>query len=477
MKKLYLLPVLLLFTQLLQAQVVLEANINPDTPPNDINSSGPGQFTEYQGNLIFRANEESVGIELWEYTVANGVNLIANVRPGDANASPSNFMILNDVLYFTAFDENVSGIDLFSYDGSSVSSESLYGNQFSGLFNPIKLNDKIYYTGFNSSFQPNKLIEFDGTTGGEVPDQGSGDENVLGGSTIPYNGEVLLYMNYSTDDASTGTELYKYDPSAQTFSLVKDVNPGSGNGSISDFVAFNSLIYFEGNDQLWFTDGTTPGTDTVAEFDAQNLSDPSNLYNWNGVLYFEAETQNDGDELFKYNPTTNAITQLSNTSGANEDHDPEDFVALNGFLYYAAEDGNDTETHLWRTDGSTVEQLDNFFVDVQNLAVYDDRVFFSAEEEDVTGDELYTFDPETFSINTADQLESVSFYPNPSNGLIQFSNADTLKNYRLFDISGKKVDEGEVINNEINLSDKASGNYLLVVDNGNAKKTFKLVLK
>ena len=476
MRRIYFLA-LILFTTLGQAQITLEANINPDNPPNDTNGSSPGSFIDYQGNLLFKANQDTVGVELFEFTVANGVNLIADVRPGADNGSPDNFMILNGILYFTGFDENVSGIDLFSYDGTAVNSESLYGNQFSGLFNPSKLNGKIYYTGFNSSFTPNRLIEFDGTTGGEVTDQGNGEEAVLGGRTIAYNGELLLYMNYTTDDATTGTELYKYDPVSEQFSLVKDIDPGSGNSSISDFYEFDGLVYFEANNILWTTDGTNAGTNPVSAFDNLNLEDPTHFSDWNGELYFEAETQNDGDELFKYNPTTDTVTQLSNIDGTNEDHDPEFFTAIDGFLYYAAEDGNDSESHLWRTDGTTIEQIDSFFIEVENLFIYDDRIFFSAEEEDVTDEELYSFDPDTFSIATANALQQVTFYPNPSDGLIQFANGDSLKNYRLYDISGKQISQGKIENSRINLSNIATGNYLLLVDDGKAKKTFKLVLK
>jgi len=476
MKNIYL-SALLLFTIIGQAQITLEANINPDNPPNDINDASPASFINYQGNLLFKANQDAVGIELFEFTVADGVNLIEDVRPGGSNGSPDNFMILNGTLYFTAFDENVSGIDLFSYDGIDVNSESLYGNQFSGLFNPTKLNNKIYYTGFNSAFQPNKLIEFDGSTGGEVADQGSGEAAVLGGKTIAYNGELLLYMNYSTDDATTGTELYKYDPVAETFSLVKDIEPGAGSSSISDFYKFNSLVYFEANNILWQTDGTNAGTTSVAAFDNLNLEDPTHFADWNGELYFEAETPNNGDELFKYNPATDSITQLSDIDGANEDHDPEYFVAIDDYLYYAAEDGNDNESHLWRTDGTTIEQIDNVFTDVENLFIYDDRIFFSAEEEDVAGEELYSFDPDTFSIATANALDHVTFYPNPSDGHIQFTNGDQLKNYRLYNINGKLIEEGKIEEAQIELRNIASGNYLLLVDDGKAKKTFKFVLK
>ena len=288
MRRIYLLALILL-TTLGQAQITLEANINPDNPPNDINSSSPASFIDYQGNLLFKANQDAVGIELFEFTVSNGVNLVADVRPGSSNGSPDNFMTLNGTLYFTAFDENVSGIDLFSYNGTAVNSESLYGNQFSALFNPSKLNGKIYYTGFNSSFQNNKLIEFDGTSGGEATDQGSGEENVLGGKTIAYNGELLLYMRYSTDEDTTGTELYKYDPVSEQFSLVKDINPGSGNSSISDFYEFDDLVYFEANNILWSTDGTNAGTTAVVAFDNMNLEDPTHFADWNGELYFEAK--------------------------------------------------------------------------------------------------------------------------------------------------------------------------------------------
>ncbi|MCJ7500640.1 hypothetical protein MUP29_10315 [bacterium] len=72
--------------------------------------------------------------------------------------------------------------------------------------------------------------------------------------------------------------------------------------------AYQGLLYFNGSGtesrELWYTDGTLPGTDIAFDLRA--------------------------------------------TGGSN----PEWMTVYKGLLYFAADDGNGSETELWATDGS-----------------------------------------------------------------------------------------------------------------------------
>lgn len=451
---------------------VLEADINV----GDGNST-PTNLTDFNGELLFRATNGSAnsggsGNELFKFTVDGGAELVVDLRPG-SNSSPNNFIIFNDKLYFTAFDVNVGGVDLFSYDGADVVSESLYETQFSGLFNPVFHNGKLYFAGFDSNFTPNRLIEFDGTTGAEVP--GSGDEAVLGGQFIGLGDDLLVYMELATEPTDVGRELYKYSITNGTFELVKDINPGDGNSNLSNFVLIGDEVYFEALNELWKTDGTEAGTVkiTAAETDALEVDD---FFVWDGILYFEG-TNDDGRELWKYDPTTDETTQLTSITGENEDHRPSDFVVYDGFLYYAGRDGNDTNDHLWRTDGQTVEQLDDFIQNVAELAVYDNRIFFRGNEEEVTGNELFSFDPESLSIERVNPLQNLAVYPNPVKNQIHFSQELNGGEFQLFNLQGKLIQQGEIIDQTIPTSVQQGFYLLKVSDVHNFHKTFKIIVE
>ncbi len=464
------------------------ANINPDTP-GDVNNGVPGNFIEFNGEIFFRANDGVNGIELWKIDSNLNLSLVQDIRPGSSSSSPNNFIIFNNKLYFTAFDENVSGIDLFSFDGTSVVSESLYGSSFSGLFNPIELNGKLYYTGFNSSFQPNKLVEFDGTTGNEVPDVGPGEESVLGGNTIAFNGKILLYMNYSTDDATTGNELYEYDPVAQTFTLIKDINPGDGNSGISNFVQLGNEVYFEAEGNVWKTDGTTAGTVIVSAIDNLNVDGTRNYFVWNDELYFEGDDGVNDDELWKYNPITDTAVMLSDISGSNDNHDPDDFEVVdspllpNGeVLLYSGELGTDNDARLFSTDGNLIFQLTEDYVDVTEIFYWpaQELVLFRADELDDNGDEifgseLYAYDLTSLSV-VQQQLSDVVIYPNPVKDKINIQTSTDIESYSIFDMQGRLVQNGDLSSHEIK-TNLSPGLYILNLNHQGQASQHKILVE
>lgn len=468
--------------------VSLIANINPDSPGN-VNNGVPTGFTQFNGEVYFRANDGVNGLELWKLSPNLQASLFQDIRVGSLSSTPNNLIVYNNKLYFTAFDENVGGVDLFSTDGTTVTSESLYGTSFSGLFNPIEFNGKLYYVGFNSSVQPNRLIEYDGITGSEVPDVGPGQEAVLGGNTIGFNGKILLYMNYSTDDAAVGNELYEYDPVAQTFSLIKDINAGDGNSGISNFVQIGNEVYFKAEGNVWKTNGTTAGTVIVAAIDNLNIDSTSKYFVWNDELYFEGDNGVDGDELYKYTPATDIVLALSNISGSNDNHNPDDFEIVttplipNGqALLYSGEPATDTEARLYSTDGNLIFQLTEDFVDVSKIFYWADEevVLFRADELDANGDEIFgseLYGYDLSSLSAENQIyNDIVIYPNPVIDKIFLQSTTAINAFEIYDLQGKMVQRGELENNVIS-TNLSSGTYILNLKSQNQVSQHKIIIK
>ncbi|WP_431620994.1 ELWxxDGT repeat protein [Limnospira platensis] len=115
-------------------------------------------------------------------------------------------------------------------------------------------------------------------------------------------------LYFQANDDTNGTELWKSDGTEAGTVLVKDINPGTGNSSPSNFTVFNDTLYFQANDgtngtELWKSDGTEAGTVLVKDINpGTRNSFPSNFTVVNDTLYFSAYDDTKGTELWKLIP-------------------------------------------------------------------------------------------------------------------------------------------------------------------------------
>jgi ELWxxDGT repeat protein len=349
------------------------------------NSSFPWDLTEVDGKLYFGANNGENGNELYVSDgTAEGTRLVVDLRPGEDNygnaygSSPSSLVEFNDKLYFTA-DDGKNGNELYVSDGTPEGTQLLkdlypgvdengYAN---GSFptNFVEFNDKLYFTaddGKNSSW----LFVTDGTAEGtqlvvDIPpgvnDNGN-IETAYPSNLVEFNGKLY----FSANDAENGNELYVSDGTTEGTQLLKDLYPGennygySNNSSPSDFVEFNDLLYFAATDdvhgyELFLTDGTTEGTQLVADINPglsnygyPNASVPYELTVVDNELFFRADNGETGGELFKLtlDDSTEGTTVSINGSDGSDNllggNSSESIQALSGQDTVDGGKGNDT---------------------------------------------------------------------------------------------------------------------------------------
>ena len=96
--------------------------------------------------------------------------------------------------------------------------------------------------------------------------------------------------------------------SGQTFSLLKDIYPGIGDGIYSGgnyFINLNGTFYFTATDgtagtELWKSDGTAEGTVMVKDINPGPFgSNPNELLVVGNLFYFMAAQEISGFELWK----------------------------------------------------------------------------------------------------------------------------------------------------------------------------------
>jgi ELWxxDGT repeat protein len=86
--------------------------------------------------------------------------------------------------------------------------------------------------------------------------------------------------------------------------LVKDIRSGTTHSDPQELVNVNGTIFFSAIDgingtEVWKSNGTTAGTILVKDIYPTGSSNPQHLVNVNGILFFIANNNINGYELWK----------------------------------------------------------------------------------------------------------------------------------------------------------------------------------
>ena len=353
-------------------QVVFVKNINQTS------RSIPDDFQEFDGKLYFTAFTEETGTELWVSDgTTEGTQLFTDIFPvvssdGRGQGSyPSDLIVFNDKLYFSAYGgDNSSG--LWVSDGTEIGTRvvadidtdpSIISSR-NTVRDLVELDGKLYF--FADGTDGSGLWTSDGTSEGtqvvvDNPDLVSKQE------LTPFDGKFYFQAN----DGENGSELWVSDGTTAGTQLAVDINPGYtvpgrfgsqeilGSGP-SYLTEFNGKLYFsasandENGSELWASDGTTEGTQLVADiypgskFDYYgyfaNSSRPNSFTEFNAKLYFVANSET-GTGLWVTDDSTDGtqfVTNISPSSFFNTD-----LYVFNDELYFSANNG-ETGTGLYK---------------------------------------------------------------------------------------------------------------------------------
>jgi trimeric autotransporter adhesin len=146
---------------------------------------------------------------------------------------------------------------------------------------------------------------------------------------------------------------------AGPISLVKDINIGTAPAPLSpgELVSINGVLYFPANDEssgyeLWKSDGSAIGTVMIGDINpGAGGSSPSNLRAAGGTLYFTANNGSSGRELWKSNGSLAGTVLVKDINPGAAESAPFGLTVVGSTLFFIASDGSSGE-ELWKSDGS-----------------------------------------------------------------------------------------------------------------------------
>ncbi|MEO1617469.1 MAG: ELWxxDGT repeat protein [Planctomycetota bacterium] len=323
-------------------------------------SSNINEFVQIGDEAFFVADDGLSGAELWKTDkTGEGTVLVKDILPGPDGSTPEYLTEFDGELFFTAIDE-FGEIDLWKSDGTESGTVQVFDADVSGAYQLMNLTTS--------------------------------------GSQLFFVAETLVA------DVNLGYELWVSDGTSAGTTFVKDINGDQeafeGPTNLTDVAGTLFFTSFSGssgeNNELWKSDGTDAGTVMVADLyidpgddgipgNADDIPEygsyPSYLTEAGGVLYFVAESFDDGEELYRTDGTTAGTVQVAdlNPSGSSN---PAELTPFGGEVFFAASDGTGGR-NLFKTDGVTISLVADTDGDLgsaspNNLEVVGSELFFSA---------------------------------------------------------------------------------------------------
>ena len=363
------------------------------------NSSDPTELIEYNGELFFVANDGENGAELWKTDgTEDGTVMVADIADGEGYQYPYGTGPYQSAPSNLTISDGTLFFTAWDPD-SGIELWKTDGTE-SGTVMVKDIFEGTYtdsYGTYANSSNPKYLVDLDGT---------------------------LFFSAYTNED---GRELWSSDGTESGTVMVKDIfegtyyyygtygtyGPYANSSNPSNFTVMDGELYFVAQEEtygaeLWKTDGTESGTEIVADIapgTVSSMDQYSAMLVIDGTLYFSADDGTHGDELWISDGTadgTELVKDINEGSGGNLSY-YAGFIEFDDMLFFSADDGvNGRE--LWRSDGTEegTVLVKDFYTGTDSygygydsypfyMEVVDGQLFISAKGSS-TGRELWMSD-------------------------------------------------------------------------------------
>ncbi len=466
----------------------------------------PGELYSADSTLVFSFVDNGLGRELWKYLpTEDSLIMIKDINPNSGNSGPEEYLYVDSMLYFQAFNGTFEeGDELWISDltdsGTFLLKDIYRGYKSSNPQQLIEYFGKVIFKAKNENGE--ELWVTDGTTEGTVMLKNISLNTASSHPQDLYSvGDSMLY--FRANGLYNDGELWMSKGDSASTKKVKKFDYGYGPTKLHS--AGNKLYFIANGQELWQTTIGSFSTNKIA-FTGFNYQEPYN-YNYTsfkGKYYFTGILDNINDDEIFYTEGVSSTNLIDLHTGGFSSR-PDAFGILNDQLYFSLFDGsafwlyksNGTDalivrqirnkiSEFCRFDGSLYfpggigdegielcyttgdEENTNMAVNIfggsessnpSYLTVVDDIMFFAARN-DYSGSKLFGYRGLSTPLFEIPSGMPYRFrYPRnlvKSKSRLYFTAEDSLHGRELWTIDLKKLDEGAKMVKDIYLGPTGS---------------------
>jgi len=436
-----------------------------------IYTSDNAEFVELNGYIYFAAGDTSNNVELWKTDgTSGGTILVKEINASTASSSfPTKLIVYNNKIYFNAsngLSGSNNGYELWTSDGTTAGTvllKDIYPGTDSSFPSDFVIHDnKLFFTANNG---PNgrELWVTDGTNAGTqmVKDFVVGSTGSNPQYTTVYNGDLYFRAN---------GELYKSSGVIGNGGALRPI----GNNPVNNPIGFNVLgnrLFFSAQvtasgRELWSTNGAPFGTSLFKDINVgSGDSSPQDFEISNGILFFKATDSSGNIELWKTDGLAVNTVAVTNTN-----LNPKKLTNYNNQVYFVG-----SNNRLWVSDGSLsgTNQIIGSYPNIINaykMTVHNYELYFGA------GNLYKYFDANLLSVSDLDIQQDIRLFPNPTTTHFTLNTNYNINDVKIHDVQGKLIQSFQGNNKQYNVEDLTSGIYFVSIKSDNGKITKKLII-
>jgi len=319
------------------------------------NGSFPYQFLGFSGRVFFVASGASGfgDTELWSSDdTPGGTAQFKDICPGSCGSNPIGMTVITTpggprLLFFAA---TVSSYSLYVSDGTSVGTVPLLS--LAGIANHFTVSGALAYF---YDVENLRLYRTDGTAAGTILVRDFGASGFVKlGRMGPVGTNRIVIGAY---DGFIGMEPYVAGPSTGNTSLLKNIAPDLGYSDPQDLTEVDGTLFFSAfseatGRELWKVTDPALGAQLVADImPGTTDSFPGNFRAFNGTLVFSADSP-DGRQLFVTDGSAGGTHPLKNLGPGLVLYHYSCLDVVGNRLYFFADGSDGNGPGVWVSDGT-----------------------------------------------------------------------------------------------------------------------------